>query len=114
MSEQPWSLVTVRSGAGEQAAARRADGAICRLPPGVRAPGLMAMMESWGEAAERLRGWSPDGELIERAELLAPLRYPRKLICAGANYADHLREMGDEPPAVPKPPFFFLVPPPPR
>ena len=30
------------------------------------------------------------------AQLLAPLRYPGKVLCAGANYYDHLAEMGSE------------------
>ena len=42
---------------------------------------------------------------------MAPLAYPRKIICAGANYYAHLAEMG-----VPRPdpvgaPYFFLKPP---
>ena len=32
----------------------------------------------------------PSGE----AKLLAPLRYPAKVLCAGANYYDHIAEMG--------------------
>jgi 2-keto-4-pentenoate hydratase/2-oxohepta-3-ene-1,7-dioic acid hydratase in catechol pathway len=48
-----------------------------------------------------------------RARLLAPLLYPRKCFCTGANYADHLAEMNAtsirKVPGVP--PFFFLKPP---
>ncbi len=46
-----------------------------------------------------------------RARLLAPLRYPRKLFCVGANYADHLAEMNASIAKVPgRPPFFFMKP----
>ena len=44
------------------------------------------------------------------AELLLPLRYPRKVLCSGANYRSHMREM-----KVNRPddalPYFFLKPP---
>jgi 2-keto-4-pentenoate hydratase/2-oxohepta-3-ene-1,7-dioic acid hydratase in catechol pathway len=43
--------------------------------------------------------------------LLAPLRYPRKVICAGVNYRRHVAEMGTEPPPADWTPFFFLKPP---
>lgn len=39
---------------------------------------------------------------------LAPLLYPRKLICIGANYQDHVAEMGNSTP--PKYPYSFLKP----
>jgi 2-keto-4-pentenoate hydratase/2-oxohepta-3-ene-1,7-dioic acid hydratase in catechol pathway len=113
MSQPNWSLVTVRNGAGtEEVAALLGDGRVARVPPEVRAPGLMALLESWAEAREHLRDWSPDGgDCVENAVVLTPLRYPRKLICVAANYADHVREMGDEPPADPPAPYFFLLPP---
>jgi len=46
------------------------------------------------------------------ATLLAPLRYPGKVLCAGANYYDHMAEMGF--PGVKKETqrlFFFFKPP---
>jgi len=46
------------------------------------------------------------------AKLLAPIRYPRKLLLAGANYTDHIAEMGAKPPSKETHrPFFFLKPP---
>jgi 2-keto-4-pentenoate hydratase/2-oxohepta-3-ene-1,7-dioic acid hydratase in catechol pathway len=53
------------------------------------------------EAADPLAG----------VRLLAPLRYPRKVICAGVNYKRHIAEMGTEPLAADWTPFFFLKPP---
>ncbi len=48
-----------------------------------------------------------------RARLDTPLRRPSKIICVGANYADHLAEMNAS--SIKKvkgrPPFFFLKPP---
>ncbi len=40
--------------------------------------------------------------------LLAPLRWPRKVVCAGVNYRRHMQEMGGEIPAEGWRPFFFL------
>lgn len=113
MSEHPWSIVTIRNDSvDEEAAARLSDGVIVRLPSAIRARGVMAMMEAWDELSPTLRRWTPDpADAVEDARVLAPLRYPRKLICVAANYADHLREMGHELPAVPPAPFFFLLPP---
>lgn len=46
------------------------------------------------------------------ATFLAPIRYPRKLLLAGANYTDHVKEMGAPPPSTETHrPFFFLKPP---
>src|SRR6266545_4640100 len=52
-----------------------------------------------------------DGEPLAAARLLAPLRYPRKVICAGVNYRRHVAEMGIEHPTADWTPFFFLKPP---
>ena len=42
---------------------------------------------------------------------LTPLRYPRKLVCAGANYPRHLAEMGvSYERKAGERPFFFLKP----
>ncbi|MBI3091696.1 MAG: fumarylacetoacetate hydrolase family protein [Candidatus Tectomicrobia bacterium] len=49
---------------------------------------------------------------LATTRLLAPLLYPRKLFCAGANYYDHVKEMGSQPPDTrTEEPFFFLKPP---
>lgn len=49
--------------------------------------------------------------LIREEELqwLPPLMYPRKLICIGTNYRDHIAEMGVA--KLPKYPYSFLKPP---
>src|SRR5699024_9043260 len=48
---------------------------------------------------------------ISDARLVAPLRYPGKVVCVGANYHTHLAEMGIEPLSEPPIPYFFLKPP---
>jgi 2,4-diketo-3-deoxy-L-fuconate hydrolase len=108
----PWSLVTVRIAEAEQAAVLRADGAIVALPAGLRVPGTLALFERWETAEPALRAFDPDGaEPLDGTVLLAPVRFPRKLICAGANYSDHLAEMKVAPIPDPLEPYFFLLPP---
>ena len=58
------------------------------------------------------RATQVEGQGVEDAPLLAPLRYPGKILCAGANYYDHMAEMGF--PDVVKDSqrlFFFMKPP---
>jgi hypothetical protein len=65
-------------------------------------PGLAA-------TAPRSAGAAHD---VAKTELLAPLLYPGKVLCAGANYYDHMAEMGF--PDVKKETqrlFFFFKPP---
>ena len=55
---------------------------------------------------------APDIALGENHELALPLAYPRKVFCTGANYADHLAEMGASLSKVEgRHPFFSLKPP---
>jgi 2-keto-4-pentenoate hydratase/2-oxohepta-3-ene-1,7-dioic acid hydratase in catechol pathway len=107
-----WSLVTYAGGDGPQLGALDGDGRVVAVPGAVAGAGLMAVIDEWDRVAAALEGWSPAaGEPVADARLLAPLLYPRKLICAGANYGDHLEEMkvGEIP--DPLEPFFFLLPP---
>ena len=60
---------------------------------------LMLVMQDWATLFPRLQ--SAAAQLDPRAGLgadevrvLAPLQYPGKVLCAGANYYDHLAEMG--------------------
>lgn len=97
------------------AAAGRATGA------GALPDDLVALMGSWRESWPRLEALAAacaagkaDSLAIEQraASLCAPLVFPPKVICAGANYYDHVREMGTQ--DIDKStmqPFFFLKPP---
>ncbi len=42
---------------------------------------------------------------------LPPVETPRKLVCIGANYKDHIAEMGIDPSRRPAYPYSFMVPP---
>ncbi len=107
-----------------------ADGPWWPLAAAARAAGiegldgsLPALFDRWQAAFPRLKRLAraiATGGLkratavpAAKARLDTPLRHPRKLICVGANYADHLAEMGASSirkvPGVA--PFFFLKPP---
>ena len=84
------------------------------------APTMSDLLAAWEEWMDRISGALDEGSLGEGAELAtadlgAPLPTPRNLYMAGANYADHAREMRKLPadaPIEPSPrgPFFFLKP----
>jgi 2-keto-4-pentenoate hydratase/2-oxohepta-3-ene-1,7-dioic acid hydratase in catechol pathway len=109
-----------------------------RLPPDLTRPAppgrgrltLLAMLERWTWWHERLPGiieyafaqgeqGRPLAEIAPGAlAWLPPLLYPRKLICIGTNYSDHVAEMsarlGGALPSTPDKPAFpysFLKPP---
>ena len=113
MANPSWGLCTYRvaDGADALGALRHADGAVVAVPgPGYR--GLIAAVAEWDELEQRLAGWDPaDLPAVPDAVLLAPLRYPRKLICAGVNYGSHMAEMGAGAPDPDWAAWFFLKPP---
>jgi 2-keto-4-pentenoate hydratase/2-oxohepta-3-ene-1,7-dioic acid hydratase in catechol pathway len=83
-------------------------------------PAMTDLLGDWDGWMERIATALDDGSLGEGRELAgvelgAPLPAPRNLYMAGANYADHAREMRRLPadaPIEPSPhgPFFFLKP----
>jgi 2-keto-4-pentenoate hydratase/2-oxohepta-3-ene-1,7-dioic acid hydratase in catechol pathway len=83
-------------------------------------PSMRAVLDDWDGWLERIERDLEDGTLgagvpLADVDLQAPLPEPRNLYMAGANYADHAREMRGLPPdapIVPSPhgPFFFLKP----
>ncbi|HUD77986.1 MAG TPA: fumarylacetoacetate hydrolase family protein [Streptosporangiaceae bacterium] len=77
-----------------------------------RWPTMLDLLGSWPEAQALLAGLELAGApRAESAELLTPVSYPRKVLCAGVNYRKHIREMGGEVPGDDWEPFFFLKPP---
>jgi 2-keto-4-pentenoate hydratase/2-oxohepta-3-ene-1,7-dioic acid hydratase in catechol pathway len=107
-----WSLVTCARGEQTALALRRADGTLAAPPEFERWATMLDLMDDWAQAEPVLRGLDVAGApAAEPGKLLAPLRYPRKVLCAGVNYRRHMREMGGEIPAEGWRPFFFLKPP---
>jgi 2-keto-4-pentenoate hydratase/2-oxohepta-3-ene-1,7-dioic acid hydratase in catechol pathway len=75
---------------------------------------MMALLEDWATWHPRLEQIAEDaadqfatsGEDIAGLDYLPPIALPRKLICIGANYHDHIAEMGI--PMAPTIPYAFL------
>ena len=104
-----WQLSTYDRDGTSGLAVLRADGSLAGPPELKRWPTMMELLADWERAEGVLRGLEVSGApLVEHDSLLAPVRWPRKVMCAGVNYRRHMREMGGEIPAAGWRPFFFL------
>ncbi|GAA4804537.1 hypothetical protein GCM10023200_47350 [Actinomycetospora chlora] len=107
-----WSLVTYRSPKGADTVGLRETDGTVRALPGYAGRSLLDLLDDWDRVAPALRRLRVDElPVVGGVRLEAPIRYPRKVVCAGANYFAHLAEMD-----VPRPdpvgaPYFFLKPP---
>jgi 2-keto-4-pentenoate hydratase/2-oxohepta-3-ene-1,7-dioic acid hydratase in catechol pathway len=105
----PWSLVSYRTAGGGEGAGALVGDRVVELP--LAASGVLELIDRWPEVEPVLREFDPTGvREIPGAILRLALRFPRKLICAGANYHSHVREMGIQRQAGARP-YFFLKPP---
>ncbi|MET8425153.1 fumarylacetoacetate hydrolase family protein [Nocardia sp. NPDC004860] len=113
MSSQRWCLVQfVENNRAEPSIGVLADGKVCRAPQSLSGRTLLEVVDRWEEFTPLLRNLQlPALEVAPDAELIAPLTYPRKILCAGANYYGHAQEMGTQRPDPDAEPFFFLKPP---
>lgn len=115
-----WSLATAKVG-DEQRACLQIDGQLHPIAElasrhGVEIPDTVAgIFSNWSQhqpALEALVKKADGGVPLDQVELLAPLQFPGKILCSGANYFDHMAEMGF--PDVTKASqrlFFFMKPP---
>ena len=113
-----WSLATVEAGGGPVACLEVA-GQLYRLGPTIARAGLpgietvIDLFVDWPASLAALGRAAVDAaDRVEAERRLAPLLYPGKILCAGANYFDHLAEMGM--PGAKKADqrlFFFMKPP---
>ena len=104
-----WSLASYTAGGSEGFGVLREDGTLVAPTELKRWSSALELLEDWPAAQAVLRDLNPaEAPLIEYDALLPPLRWPRKVICAGVNYRKHMREMGGEIPATGWRPFFFL------
>jgi 2-keto-4-pentenoate hydratase/2-oxohepta-3-ene-1,7-dioic acid hydratase in catechol pathway len=107
-----WQLATYQRGDTIDLAVLRTDGALVAPPELKRWSTMLELVDDWAQAEDILRTLEvDDAPFVEYDKLLAPLRWPRKVVCAGVNYRKHIREMGGEIPAEGWRPFFFLKPP---
>jgi 2-keto-4-pentenoate hydratase/2-oxohepta-3-ene-1,7-dioic acid hydratase in catechol pathway len=119
-SANTWAIVTVEA-AGAPVACIEVAGELYRLEPSLARVGLpgqssaMSLFEDWATSHAALDAVVPKLAAVDRVtpnRRLAPLLYPGKILCAGANYYDHLAEMGM--PGAKKADqrlFFFMKPP---
>jgi 2-keto-4-pentenoate hydratase/2-oxohepta-3-ene-1,7-dioic acid hydratase in catechol pathway len=107
-----FSLTTYRTGSEPQVGALLPDGTLVAPPELKRWRSMLDLLGQWpqvvGELARIELASAPP---VPGGELLAPVRWPRKVLCAGVNYSRHVREMGCEEPGEGWRPFFFLKPP---
>lgn len=106
---KPWSLVSYRTRGGDERAGALVDGRVVGLSMAPRS--LLELIEEWPEAEVALKHFDPmDADKVSDAEVLLPLRYPRKVLCSGTNYYAHMREMKVNRAEAARP-YFFLKPP---
>ncbi|MER5428994.1 fumarylacetoacetate hydrolase family protein [Streptomyces sp. NPDC002588] len=113
MKPPEWSLVQYRVDDSEKVTVGMSvNGTVVQGPSETAGLTLMDVLGHWDSLAPLLRDWTPAGsEAVSGARLAPPLTYPGKVLCAGANYWDHIAEMGVERPDALGDPFFFLKPP---
>jgi 2-keto-4-pentenoate hydratase/2-oxohepta-3-ene-1,7-dioic acid hydratase in catechol pathway len=107
-----FSLVTYRDGGEQRLGVLRGDGTVLAPPELKQWAHMLDLLGDWAQAAEVLATMSLAGvPVIAPYELLTPIAWPRKVLCAGVNYRKHIREMGGAVPGDEWQPFFFLKPP---
>jgi 2-keto-4-pentenoate hydratase/2-oxohepta-3-ene-1,7-dioic acid hydratase in catechol pathway len=107
-----WSLVTYRRGDATGVAVLRGDGTLVAPTDLKRWASMLELLDDWRQAEGILRGLEVEvAPVVDYDALLAPVRWPRKVVCAGVNYRRHVREMGGVVPGDGWKPFFFLKPP---
>ena len=107
-----WSLVTYQRGDAIGLAVLREDGIVVAPPDLKRWTSMLGLLADWAQAEGILRAIEIDDvPVIDYDALLTPVRWPRKVVCAGVNYRRHIREMGGDVPGRGWKPFFFLKPP---
>jgi 2-keto-4-pentenoate hydratase/2-oxohepta-3-ene-1,7-dioic acid hydratase in catechol pathway len=107
-----FSLVTYRDGGEQRLGVLRVDGTVLSPPELKQWAHMLDLLDNWPQAVEILAAMSlADVPVVEGYELLTPISWPRKVLCAGVNYGKHVREMGGAVPDDGWQPFFFLKPP---
>src|SRR6478609_4057869 len=107
-----WSLVTIRQGPTTSLAVRREHGSLLAPTELKRWSSMLELLDDWDTARPTLQTLDIESAPTAVAdEILTPISWPRKIVCAGVNYRKHIREMGGEVPGDSWVPFFFLKPP---
>lgn len=95
-----WSLATIATTGGPLACVEE-GGRFYRLEASLARAGVHGMTSvaslfwDWARVSAALDAWRPNAaDAVADGARLAPLLYPGKILCAGANYYDHCAEMG--------------------
>ena len=115
-----WSLATLERDGTAVACLEIGDAAYALEPSLARVglPGMIRVIDLFADwdcsrtALDRAAGQVDAADRVVADRRLAPLLFPGKILCAGANYFDHLAEMGM--PGAKKEDqrlFFFMKPP---
>jgi len=111
----PWALVTVTApdSPGTRVGIQIVGSSEVRAPDCLHGfSSVLQVIDHWNTLAEQLRAQDPaEGELIVDALLQLPLAYPRKVLCSGPNFHDHLAEMGESGLGDAWSAYFFFKPP---
>jgi 2-keto-4-pentenoate hydratase/2-oxohepta-3-ene-1,7-dioic acid hydratase in catechol pathway len=104
-----WSLATYQRGSVTGIAVLCPDGTLLAPPDLKRWATMLELLDDWAQAQAVLRSLELDAApVVSYDALLAPIRWPRKVICAGVNYRRHIQEMGATVPGAGWEPYFFL------
>jgi 2-keto-4-pentenoate hydratase/2-oxohepta-3-ene-1,7-dioic acid hydratase in catechol pathway len=107
-----FSLVTYRDHGESQLGVLLPGGEVLAPPELKQWATMVELLDIWPQARELLASLPlSDAPAAGSAELLTPISWPRKVLCAGVNYRKHIQEMGGEVPGEDWEPFFFLKPP---
>jgi 2-keto-4-pentenoate hydratase/2-oxohepta-3-ene-1,7-dioic acid hydratase in catechol pathway len=112
MTEPTWSLVQYTTPSSQHPRSGIMFSDIVFTAPAHWPSTVLGILREWRALEVDLRSLAVH-ELrpVPDAQLTAPLTYPPKVLCAGANYYDHAAEMGTAAPDPADPPFFFTKPP---
>lgn len=85
------------------------DGILYAPPELDHLTGVIDLLQVWTWAEDFVRS-QPPGPVVTQWQPSLLLEYPRKILCSGPNYTDHLREMGEQVTDSWRPYFFFKPP----
>jgi 2-keto-4-pentenoate hydratase/2-oxohepta-3-ene-1,7-dioic acid hydratase in catechol pathway len=108
-----WSLVQfTTSQHGAPRLGVYADGVVRCAPTALEGKTLLEVLADWNRWLPEIHNVVPASlEAVPDATIIAPLTYPRAVLCVGANYYGHAEEMQTARPSPDAEPFFFLKPP---
>lgn len=90
-------LATIRSGQTTYTARIDSDGTAVPID-GYADLGELLQEDNWRDIAEQASG---EAVAFDKADLAPVVPHPKKIVCVGLNYANHIKEMGRVLPGVP-------------